>query len=119
MYGLEAMRLSKSQINRLLYAYNSVFYKLFRSFNSNVILQTQYYSGHLNLASFIDLRTINFLNNLRTYDYYSPASHLFYLHGSSDWTDIATKYNITVNDGYGQVKDRIWSAFGRAIAALP
>src|SRR5271155_3736002 len=56
MYGLEAMRLANTQINRLLYAYNSVFYKLFRSFKSNNILQTQYYTGHLDLASFIHLR---------------------------------------------------------------
>ena len=112
------MRLSKTQINRLIYAYNSVFYKLFRSFNSNIILQTQYYTGHFNLVSFIDLRTINFLNNVRTYDYSSPASHLFYLCGSSEWIDIAFKYNINVTDACGQCKAKIWSAFGLHIAAL-
>ena len=119
MYGLEAMRLSKTQINRLLFAYNSVFYKLFRSFNSNIILQTQYYTGHLNLASFIDLRTINFLNNLCTYDYYSPASHLFYLSGTNEWSETANKYNISTVDSYGQCKAKIWAAFGLVIAALP
>ena len=118
MYGLEAMRLTNPQINRLLYAYNSVFYKLFRSFKPNIILQTQYYTGHLNIASFIDLRTINFLNNLCAYDYFSPASHLFYLCGTSEWTDIAGKYSITASDGCGQCKSKIWTAFGLVIVAL-
>jgi hypothetical protein len=118
MYGLEAMRLTKTQVNRMVYAYNSVFYKLFRSFNSNIILQTQYYTGHLNLSSFIDLRTINFLNNLCTYDYNSPAAHLFYVCGAGEWSDIASRYSITASDGCGQCKSKIWTAFGLSIAAL-
>ena len=61
MYGLEAMKLSNSQINRLLYAYNSVFYKLFRTFNANIIAQTQLNSGYLNFGSLHDLRTVSFL----------------------------------------------------------
>ena len=119
MYGLQSMRLTKSQVNRLQYAYNSVFFKLFRTFKSDIILQTQYYTGHLDLASLLDLRSLNFLNTLRTYDYFSPASHLFYLCGSNDWSDIANKYNISVTDFGGQCRAKIWAEFGTVIAALP
>ena len=119
MYGLEAMHLTKAQTNRLIYAYNSVFYKLFRTFHSETILQTQFYTGHLNLESFIDLRTINFLNNLRTFDFYSPASYLFNLCGTNEWSCIASKYNISVNDAGGQCRIKIWAAFASVVAALP
>ena len=119
LYGLEAMHLNNAQNNRLLYAYNSVFYKLFRSFNANIILQTQYYTGYLNLTSLIDLRTITFLNELCNYDASSPASHLFYLCGKNEWIDIASRYNINVNDAGGLCKNKIWAAFGAVIAALP
>ena len=119
LYGLEAMHLNNAQNNRLLYAYNSVFYKLFRSFNANIIVQTQYYTGYLNLTSLIDLRTITFLNELCNYDASSPASHLFYLCGKNEWIDIASRYNINVNDAGRLCQNKIWAAFGAVIAALP
>ena len=119
MYGLEAMQLTKTQCNRLRYAYNSVFYKLFHSFNDGIIMQTQYYTSFLNLECQIDLRTINFLNKLRTYNVLYPAAHLFYVCGSHEWTDIATKYHINYDDTATQCRSKIWSTFAHTIAALP
>ena len=119
MYGLEAMKLSNAQINRLLYAYNSVFYKLFRTFNADIIAQTQFYSGYLNLRSLHDLRTVSFLYDLRYYDYSCPASHFFHIGGSSDWIELANKYSILAGDSIGSCKARVWAAFGIAISALP
>ena len=102
MYGLEAMYLTNAQTNRMLYAYNSVFYKLLHSFNANIIvLETQYYSGYLNPRSLLDLRTVTFLIDLHCYDLTSPASHLFYVCGTPEWTAVANRYDISVNDSVG------------------
>ena len=119
MYGLEALNIDNAQRNRLAYAYNSVFYKLFRSFNNNVILQTQYYTGHLNLDCFVDRRTLIFLYNLRIDTGPSPAAHLFNAYGMNEWSIIASKYNIIDNDASDQVTAKIWATFGNIIGVLP
>ena len=118
MYGLEAMHLTNAQTNRMLYAYNSVFYKLFCSFNPNIILHSQFYSSHLNLRSLIDFRTVTFLTDLPFYDGSCPASHLFYICGTSEWFELTNKYNIDYSDSIQQCKAKIWAAFGMAISAL-
>ena len=117
MYGLEAMYLTATQRNRLLYAYNSVFCKLFRSFNSDIITHTQFYSGYLNMYSFLDLRTLSFLHDLRQYDYACPASHLFYICGSTEWTTLSRTYGIIAGDSIARCRARVWAAFGIAISA--
>ena len=97
----------------------TLFYKLFRSFNANIILQTQFYSGYLNLRSFIDLRTVTFLTDLHCYDLTSPASHLFYVCGTSEWTEVANRYNIYPTNSVGHCKAKIWAALEGAIVAFP
>ena len=45
-YGLEAMRLNKTQLNSLSFSYNSGFMKLFSFYNTKIIMQCQYFSGY-------------------------------------------------------------------------
>ena len=44
-YGLEALHLNKTDISVLTYPYNSVFTKLFASFDKSIVTLCQFYSG--------------------------------------------------------------------------
>ena len=77
------------------------------------------HSGYLNFDRLIDLRTINFLNDLRTLNLDSSASILFKLCGDGEWMNIARSYNININDARAVCKAKIWSNFKLTIAALP
>ena len=64
LYGLEALMLNKADINTLSYPYNSVFMKLFKSFNKNIIMLCQYYCGELPLENLLHNRNLNFDSKL-------------------------------------------------------
>ncbi len=86
MYGLEACRPTKKQRLSLAYPYNSVFFKLFNTFNPDVIRITQYYSGVLPFEYALDLRTLKFYYDLFVLDYHSPAGMLMrWEGGGSSW----------------------------------
>ena len=42
-YGIEAIHFSVSDIKKFSFAYNNIFYKLFKSHDANVIGQCQYF----------------------------------------------------------------------------
>jgi len=75
MYGIEACRPTKRKICLLAYAYNTVFFKLFNTFNDGITRSTQYYSGYLSYAYAAELRTLNFYGDLWG-DTDSPAGFL-------------------------------------------
>ena len=112
LYGLEALRLLKSQVNCLNYPFNSAFMKLFQTFDKNVIHLTQYYCGYLPFKQQLDLRTLNFLLKLKTLDF-SPSSILYHWFGKSEFNIIATQYDITDNDTSVTFNQNIWSTFAQ------
>jgi len=64
VYGIEAMRLNKSQINSLTFPYNSGFMKLFETYDVKTITQCQFYSGSLAFNYLFDLKRMNFYSML-------------------------------------------------------
>ena len=60
LYGLEACPVTKRQLKSLSYPFNSVFMKLFKTFNADIIRQVQYFSGYMPLSYTIDLRRLSF-----------------------------------------------------------
>src|SRR5258708_14249379 len=64
LYGLEACPLTKRQLKSLSYPFNSVYMKLFKTFDSNTIQQIQYYCGYLPLSYVIDLKLLTFYYDL-------------------------------------------------------
>src|SRR5271163_953655 len=65
MYGLEAIYLTKKQIDSISYPYNAAFVKLFKTFNINTIYQCQFYCGFLLMHYLIDMHTLNFYSKLK------------------------------------------------------
>jgi hypothetical protein len=112
LYGLEALMLNKADINTLSYPYNSVFMKLFKSFNKNIIMLCQYYCGELPLEYLLHSRNLNFYSKLNMAES-SPASVLYKWFGKREWDKIATdtKYNIMPTDFASGIAKKIWTVF--------
>jgi len=63
LHGLEALKFTKSDISSLSHPYDSVYMKIFQSFNRKTVMQCQFYCGELPLEYLIDKRTLNFYSN--------------------------------------------------------
>ena len=109
LYGLEACKLLKTQVNSLTYPYSSVFYKLFNSFNVNVVRGAQFYCGYLPLAFALDLATFKFYFNLLA-DTSSPAGTLFRLFGRGEMTEILLRYSVPPNMEADRLKSFFWES---------
>ena len=92
-YGLDALHLSKANYSSLSYPYNSVFTKLFSTFDKNIITLCQFYCGTLPSSHELDIRTLNFYEKLGA-ENPNPASVLFKWFGSQEYTSLLTKYEI-------------------------
>jgi hypothetical protein len=114
LYGLESIRLTKSQTQSLNYPFNSAFVKLFSTFDAKVILQCQYYSCWLPFEYVLDTRCLKFYSRLSRLDY-SPASIMYAWFGASEQKVISDKYGISVTDTMDAVDNKVWSTFERSI----
>ena len=110
LYGLEALHLNKSDLRSLSYVYDSIYMKLFTSFDSLIIMQCRFYFKQLPLTFQIDLRTLNFLNVLSMYDYNSPACIMFKLFGNEERNNIATRHSIQLSDSIN-TRDCLFNSF--------
>ena len=102
--------LNKADINTLSYPYNSVFMKLFKSFNKNIITLCQFYCRELPLEYLLHSRKLNFYSKLNMAEL-SPASLLFKWFGKQELDAIAAKYNIMPSDYVGEATNKIWTVF--------
>ena len=63
LYAQEALHLKKCDVDKLDYAYNSMFVKIFNVKENQSILQCQFYSGYLPASYLIDLRILTFFDH--------------------------------------------------------
>src|SRR5258708_8401544 len=103
LYGLEACPVTNRQVQSLSYPFNSVYMKLFKSFNANVIKQVQYFSGYLPLSFLLDLRKVVFYYDLLYFDQ-SPASTLFKWFRGEDMSRLLALYAIPAGAPRGSLK---------------
>src|ERR1700721_4588288 len=92
-YDLEAINLTESQLANLCFVFNTIFVKLFSTFDKYVIEQCKFYTGFLPLNYKLDIMRINFLIALKE-NSSSPASILFKLLGTQDLSTLYDKYTI-------------------------
>ena len=115
-YGLEAIRLSKSQMQGLTYSFNCAFVKLFGKFDKNVISQCQYYSGCLPFNYQNDLRCLKFHSQLSTNSLnYSPTSIMFNWFGEAERGVIVDRYDIAITETCTQYNIKVWTHFQNSI----
>ena len=114
-YGLEAINLTKSQIANLCFVFNTIFVKLFSTFDKSVIQQCQFYTGFLPLNYKLDMMRINFLIALRA-NCVSPACILFNLLGRQELDILCDNYSIAAVSTHTNRSYKIWSAFSESIS---
>ena len=110
LYGLEALKLNKSDIATLSHPYNSVYMKLFQSFNKTVITLCQYYCGELSFEHLVHIRTLNFYARIKNSEFL-PANLLFNWFGREEFNGIASKYHILPMDQPFKFRDKIGNSF--------
>ena len=118
-YELEAMRLTKTQLNSLSFPYNSGFMKLFTSYNIDIITLCQYYSGYVPFTYLYHLNCLKFYITLNA-SHDTPAGLLFKLFGNSERDKIAQVYNLSnvgLHNSFS-LRDIFWKVFERHCKAM-
>ena len=114
LYGLSAVTLSKTELLSFAHAYNSIFAKLFRTFNKDIILNCQFYSGYLNFDLLLDMNRFLFLSKLSSAGLLIVNSDL----DRADYNDFITlqcKYGLNSIDSKNQVKRKLWLHFAKLL----
>jgi len=93
LYGLEASNLTKAQLKSLTCAYNASFFKLFGTFDAEVIKNCQFYSGYLPLNLAIDLKVLKFLHSMKAIPM-SPTAALLGFEGGGELRVLEQKYGV-------------------------
>jgi len=109
-YGIASSTLNKSGIKEPSRAYNSIFVKLFKIKDDNVIYQCQFYCGFLCFSMLYDYSRILFLDKLiRTG--VMQRHCLVDKREFADFENLHRRYGIKVNDSKVDVKNKVWNAF--------
>jgi len=107
MYGLSAVSISSSELRKLTFAYNSIFYKLFNVKSKSEIAFSQYYCNYLDFTDLQSYFRLCFLNKLLIKGELSSKSKL----NESDLFDLnslSKKYNLLSTDSNFNIKNKIW-----------
>ena len=92
-YGLNTVKLCKTEIDNLSFAYNSVFFKLFKTNDVNVINNCQFYSGYLSFSILYDYHRLQFLQKLFDTKFVTERSSVD-LHDYLDLNALRVKYRV-------------------------
>jgi len=118
LYGISATTLSSKDIKSFSYAYNSVFAKIFHSYDNTVILNCQYFSGSLPFNYLYDYHRYNFLNKLYNTNSINDKSEID-VFDIDDFHALQLKYQLRANDSKNQVNNKIWKYFESTFLQIP
>jgi hypothetical protein len=110
LYGISATTLSAKDIKSFSFAYNSIFAKIFHSYDNTVILNCQYFTGSLPFNYLYDYHRYNFLNKLFNTNCINANSEID-LFDMADLQNLQLKYQLRTEDSKNQVKNKIWKYF--------
>ena len=108
-------KFNKISNNKSFFVFNTIFVKLFSTFDKSVIQQCQFYTGFLPLNYKLDMMRINFLIALRA-NCVSPACILFNLLGRQELDILCDNYSIAAVSTHTNRSYKIWSAFSESIS---
>ena len=109
-YGMSAVSIAANDINKLTFAYNSVFCKLFKTNCKETIEYCQYFCNYWQFLNLLDFNRFCFLRKLyRSGDLCSKSpldrNDIF------DLSSLSVKYGLTLSDSVSCVKRKIWIYF--------
>lgn len=110
LYGISATTLNESEIKSFSHAYNSVFAKIFNSYDNNVLSFCQFYSGYLNFNVLYDLHRYTFLTKLIKGGYLHEKSTIDRF-DFCDYRQLQNKYHLCESDSSDKVKYNMWKHF--------
>ena len=93
-YGICTVNLSKQDLNKFNFAYNSVFSKVFKSFDNAVIKTCQYYCGFLSFEYMYEFSRLKFLQRLIDTNFLNE-DHVLDTNDFKDYHYLKNKYAIT------------------------
>ena len=109
-YGMCATSVSATDFNKLLFAYNSIFFKLFKCSSKEAIEYCQYYCNYWPLAIVIDYNRFCFLQKL----YLTNKLNSVFAVDKSDYSDLqhlCVKYGLNIVDSNNCVRGKLWFFF--------
>ena len=110
LYGIPATSLTKSELASFTYAYNSVFCKIFKSFDNKTIMSCQFYCNYLSFDLLFDLHRYMFLSKLFVTGRIDSRSEID-RSDFKDYIDLKNKYNFKDGDSAYMIKLKIWKMF--------
>ena len=110
LYGIPATSLTKSELTSFTYAYNSVFCKIFKSFDNKTIMSCQFYCNYLSFDLLLDLHRYMFLSKLFVTGRIDSRAEID-RSDYKDYIDLKTKYNFKDCDTAHTIKQKIWKVF--------
>ena len=93
LYALETLCLNNKILNSLENAYNQAFFKIFSTYDKDVISQCQYYMGYLPIRLTSDIRKLTFLTRLMSADNRSIINGIH----DEEYVLLCNKYDIPSN----------------------
>jgi len=114
LYGISAATLTKIERKSFSHAYNSVFAKIFNTYDNDVILNCQYYSGYLCFDRLYDLHRYLFLSKLFHNAFIDEKSVIDKI-DFRDYCLLQNRYNFNWNDSIAMIKHKVWKSFSEQL----
>ena len=116
-YGNVACALSRQDIDKFCFVFNSVFCKLFDTKDKNTIQACQYYTGFLTYDLQYELNRLLFITNQINVDVIQECVDCDQP-DLKEFSELCTKFKIDDNDSIRTVKDKVWCYFKEHISVL-
>jgi hypothetical protein len=114
MFAAESLLWNKKSMSSMENAYNQAFFKIFKTFDKQIIESCQYYMGFLPFRLLLDVRKLTFLMKLRSLNYIFLHTQL---NGSDkEFSLICDKYNFSQGIKFLNVKYEMWQYFERSLS---
>ena len=114
LYGTECLIGSQKIYNSLDNAYRTIFAKIFKTFDNDVIANCMYYCGMLPMHYTADIRKFKFYNSLLKASNFQ-VKLLFHRTGIREFEQLCNKYNLAANNTIHNLKRVMWRDFEKLI----
>ncbi len=114
-YGVEALRLRKSDYNTLDAAYSAAFSKIFASYDKSMIRSCQHYCAKLPFDFKIDVKCLKFYFKLSQLSSNNLVRVLFLVSGQAEFNSLLKKHKLDVKGSPGAWERSIWQSFSHEI----
>ena len=114
MYSVEAIVLSKTDLNRLQNPVSLAFGKIFKTFDNNTISSCMFYTNLLPLNYEYICRKVSFLTKLKSIEN-SLLLTLFNKFGSNDLVKLCSNFNVSNGAVKAIIKRKSWELFGASL----